>query len=106
MTTQQLRDIAGAAKEAGRWFVSSDRSMKAIEDKSAVAFITACTPETILTLLAELEAAKKDAERMRSALERLRWNFGLVLSGKPCRDVQESLAEVDAALNPAREDVK
>lgn len=38
---------------------------------------------------------------MRSALERLHWNFKLMLSGKPVRDVAETLAEVEAALAAA-----
>lgn len=49
-------------------------------------------------VIAELERLRAEREGLKSALGRLRWNFQLVLSGKPCRDVQECLAEVDAAL--------
>lgn len=47
-------------------------------------------PQTILALLDAYEASQ-------SALERLETNFRLILSGKPCRDVAECLAEVEAA---------
>lgn len=37
-------------------------------------------------------------DALRSALERLAYNYRLTLAGKPVRDVSETFAEVDAAL--------
>lgn len=53
-------------------------------------FVATFNPRTILALLDAYEASQ-------SALERLETNFRLILSGKPCRDVAECLAEVEAA---------
>ncbi len=41
------------------------------------------------------------APELLSALQRLRWDFDLILSRKPCRDVAECRAEVDAAITKA-----
>ena len=47
---------------------------------------------------AERDSAQAEAKALRSALGRLESNFVLMLAGKPVRDVEETLAEVRAAL--------
>jgi hypothetical protein len=42
------------------------------------------------------------APDLLSALERLEYSYQLLLNRKPVRDVEETLAEVDAAIKKAR----
>lgn len=46
-----------------------------------------------------IERQQAEIASLRSALERLERNFNLLLRGKPVRDVAETKAEVNAALN-------
>ena len=92
--------IARAGREAADRIRSLEGTVRALEavQPSALKEKLRSAEETIESLSARLA----EAEKLRSALERLRWVFGLVLSGKPCRDVEETLAEVNAALATGR----
>lgn len=48
---------------------------------------------------AALASQREELERLREALGRLSHSYRLLLSGKPVRDVSETLAEVDAVLS-------
>ena len=51
--------------------------------------------------IAQREAAL--ADELAEALERLSYNFDLILAGKPVRDVAETKAEVNAAIRSHKE---
>lgn len=61
-------------------------------------YIAAADPATVLALVAELRAARRERKALRSALERTRDNFAAAVRGLPVRDMAETLAEADASL--------
>jgi hypothetical protein len=52
----------------------------------------------IVTAVNERPALIAERDALRLALERVMWNFKLLLEGKPAREVPEALAEAAAAL--------
>jgi hypothetical protein len=60
--------------------------------------VTAALRQRVEACEKQLGESQATIEALRRALERLKWVFGLVLAGKPCRDVTETLGGVDAAL--------
>ena len=87
------KHFKGYAYEAKGIFVDFVREVVAQRTETA-----APESERIAALQAERDEALAKVAEMRSALERLRHSYGLLLARKPVRDVEETLAEVDSAL--------
>jgi len=123
MTAQQLRVIAESVIEAREDWKDATLEPNGLQAWSKLhrareAFSDVCDPETILSLLNRLAVAEKDACRWlavrdnRSAgLRLITWDpkareeFQVLFpSQKLCNDLADEA--IDAALNPAGEDVK
>jgi len=110
MTHQRLREKAEVAKDwmGTDWF-DDDWSVLRPFDFECSDFIKECTPETILSLLAELDAARKDAERLddqRLTLVNVFKQMGIDPLSKGWKWTESEQAAIDAALNADREKVK
>jgi len=112
MTHQRLREKAEVSKDwmGTDWF-DDDWSVLRPFDFECSDFIKECTPETILSLLAELDAARKDAERWKAVRDNRGPGLRLITwapneceelqvmfpSQKLCDEYADST--IDAALN-------
>ncbi len=48
----------------------------------------------------DLAEMRRQRDALKSATERLLWNFRLAIADKPVRDASETIAEAEAALTP------
>lgn len=75
-------------------FLEKSRCQRAVDHEGGI-----CVPLVLQSeAQAALDAALERVKVLESALERVTENYKRTLSGKPVRDVTETLAEADAAM--------
>src|SRR5438067_1346186 len=76
---EKLKVLALAAEQMfGKWF-SKFQAVDGISDDDAVEFIAACSPATVLELIADHDKTSQERDELRAEVERLRAELQIAL---------------------------